>query len=284
MSPAALAADASLASYVMRPESWGARERAVARWIASRVRSSRGSFDAVVTTPSSSRTNAIRRRMDSARSATARLAPDRSTARSTSTLARTLETVSGSERRVWTSALVSGSGTTSFTMAEESRYSTPSALQSLCPPLTEGVAEAGGDPAPRWEELQQVPFRRGGPPRAHQLLQGRGGLRHRREHGNRSSAFGHLQALPSLNPSQVHAQVLAKLPNPDLRPSAIHVAHGSTSSPCREGRPWGVRVRRADLHRLPPGMAAPSVAIGAIFPQLCCRSPWGMSDSRLDAF
>jgi hypothetical protein len=207
----------------------GARERAVARWIASSVRSSRGrSLEAVVTTSSPSCTNAMRPRMDSARSATARLAPDRRTARSTSTLARTLETVSGSKRRVSTSAPVSASGTTSFTMAEESRYSTTSPLQSLGPLLAEGVAEAGGDPAPGWKELQKVSLWRGGPPRAHQLLQGRRGLRQRRKHGDRSSAFGHLQALPSLDPSQVHTQVLAELPNPDSLPSGAHVAHGST--------------------------------------------------------
>ncbi len=244
VSPAALAADASRASYVMSPARAGARERAVARWIASRVRISWGlSVDAVRITPSSSRTKAMRRRMDSARSATARLAPDRSTARSTSTQASTLETISGSERRVWTSAPVSGSGTTSFTMAEESRYSIAAALQPLRPLLAERVAQASGDPTPRWKELQKVAFRRRGPSRAHQLLQGRRGLRQRREHGDRSPTLGHLQALPSLDPSQVNAEVLAELPNPDLRPTITHVAHSSTSHSWPGGRgSLGVRV------------------------------------------
>ncbi len=96
-------------------------ERAVARWMASRVRSSVGWIaEAERTTRSPSSTSAIRERTVRARRTVP--PPRRLATRSTSIRAITLDTRSGQDLRSSRRALVSGSDTTSFTMAEESRY------------------------------------------------------------------------------------------------------------------------------------------------------------------
>src|SRR6266508_3064114 len=116
--------------------------------MASRVRSSAGWRPAAVRiTASSISTSASRDRTLRA----LRIAPPpiRLATRSTSMRAITLETRSGQDRRRSRRAFVSGSGTTSFTMAEESRYrSFPATLQALASQLLHGedaVAETPRD-------------------------------------------------------------------------------------------------------------------------------------------
>jgi hypothetical protein len=101
-------------------------------------------------------------------------------------------------------------------------------LQSLRPFLRQGLAQSGGRPTPRGEELEQVSFRGRSLPRAHQNFQRSGGFRQRREHRNRPSPLRHLEAGASLHPPQIHAQILAELTNSDSRQLVGHVAHGST--------------------------------------------------------
>ena len=119
--PSRPAAASIRSSYVTSWPSSDPNRCAVARWIASRVRSSHGSSVAAATsTRSLIRASSISAKTD--RPAATAAVPAGRSARSTSARASALET-SGRRRRRWRlRAADSGSATASFTIADESRY------------------------------------------------------------------------------------------------------------------------------------------------------------------
>ena len=117
----------------------------------------------------------------------------------------------------------SGSGATSFTIADESRYST---LQAVRPLLDERPARPPRGAALRGQQGHEVVARRDHPTREHEAGERPIRLGQGREHGDGSPTLRHLQTFAPLHPAEVLAEVLPQLPDTDS--SLLHVAQGST--------------------------------------------------------
>src|SRR5438105_7735977 len=205
---------------------------AVARWIASSVRSSAGrSRTAAASTASSILTRATRARTRAARRRTGAEAPILLTARRTSTRASALETRSGHPPRKDRRAAVSASVATSFTSAEESRYSS-----RRSEPLATLLLQCAADRLPaqlrRRAQFQEVAFGGRGAAGGFQALHRGGRGLEGGADGNRPPPRGHLERLSRSCAPQIDAEVLAHGAHANTTPARhVHmVAHRAVRS------------------------------------------------------
>src|SRR6266511_1388470 len=171
--------------------------------MASRVLSSGGSSAAATTTTGSSRsTSAILER--TVRALLTAPPPIRLATRSTSIRATTLDTRSGQDRRSSRRAFVSGSGTTSFTMTEESRYrSFPATDYARSSRISRRASVPFVVTGPFWRgEVEEVSFGRSRPARSHQSPQGGSGLIDWPKHRHWFVSLRHLESLALSPPGE----------------------------------------------------------------------------------
>jgi hypothetical protein len=110
---------------------------------------------------------------------------------------------------------------------ETIRVEVEHALEPLVAFGLECLAEPGRDPALRRQRIEEIGTWRRDPAFGDETVEGITARSiDRRQHGDGSTMLGHLEALASLDPSKVAAEVLPQLSHTD--PSLIHVAHGST--------------------------------------------------------
>ena len=97
----------------------------------------------------------------------------------------------------------------------------------------QGLRESARRAPLRWPQLEEIAFRPRGTPRGEEPSHQRLGPGKRCQYGDRSTVFGDLEGVPVSNLAEVHAQMLAKLSNPDALGGATHVAPCSTLADVR---------------------------------------------------